>query len=228
VPEGEDIASLVGIPVGTDLPTLLAPELVDPTIDALTRKYEGLTLTVILERSEAGYAAFSPEVSSNIRGFMTSPQSGVYSWNEPGTVPHVSSNLGVMRTSDNRIEVMNMMRSDKTKSMEDRCVQIITSSAKYGFMPQMLTADDRMEPWEPVDSELGRMTMAVACEVYDKPVMRTVHAGLEAGIIQLKYPGMQAISIGPLIKGAHSTAERVDVVSVGNYYKLLQGMLARL
>jgi len=60
------------------------------------------------------------------------------------------------------------------------------------------------------------------------PALRAVHAGLECGIIGEKVPGMEMISFGPLILGAHSPDERVHVASVERFYHLLTAMLAEL
>lgn len=55
-----------------------------------------------------------------------------------------------------------------------------------------------------------------------------VHAGLECGVIGEKFPGMDMISFGPQIEGAHSPDERVKVDTVGPFYRLLTETLAEL
>lgn len=58
--------------------------------------------------------------------------------------------------------------------------------------------------------------------------LRAVHAGLECGVIGDKCPGMQMISFGPRINGAHSPDERVHVESVERFWKLLVALLEEL
>jgi len=55
-----------------------------------------------------------------------------------------------------------------------------------------------------------------------------VHAGLECGIIGEKYPGLDIVSFGPNIRGAHAPGERVDIASVGNCWRLLVSILAEI
>ncbi len=55
-----------------------------------------------------------------------------------------------------------------------------------------------------------------------------MHAGLECGILTEKIPGLDAVSIGPEILGAHSPDERVRVSSVAKFYRLLRRLLADL
>ncbi len=47
------------------------------------------------------------------------------------------------------------------------------------------------------------------------------HAGLECGIIGKNYPGMEMISFGPNIHGAHSPDEKVQISSVQKYWPFL-------
>jgi dipeptidase D len=55
-----------------------------------------------------------------------------------------------------------------------------------------------------------------------------IHAGLECGLIGGKYPGMDKISFGPTIHGAHAPGEAVEVISVGRCWRLLLEILAAL
>jgi dipeptidase D len=54
------------------------------------------------------------------------------------------------------------------------------------------------------------------------------HAGLECGIIGKNYPGMEMISFGPNIRGAHSPDEKVQVSSVQKYWGFLLETLKRI
>jgi dipeptidase D len=84
--------------------------------------------------------------------------------------------------------------------------------------------------WEPnLDSAL----LATVKKVHERefgttPEMKAIHAGLECGIIGEKFPGMDMISIGPWIEHPHSPGERVNVPSVGTFWKLLAAVLEEL
>ncbi|MEO6539819.1 MAG: cytosol nonspecific dipeptidase, partial [Ferruginibacter sp.] len=54
------------------------------------------------------------------------------------------------------------------------------------------------------------------------------HAGLECGIIGRNYPGMEMISFGPNILGAHSPDEKVQISSVQKYWPYLLETLKRM
>jgi dipeptidase D len=48
----------------------------------------------------------------------------------------------------------------------------------------------------------------------EEPEVSAIHAGLECGTIAAKYPGMDAISIGPTLLDVHTPNERMEVASV--------------
>ena len=62
----------------------------------------------------------------------------------------------------------------------------------------------------------------------EKPSVQAVHAGLECGVLARKLPGLDAVSFGPDIRGAHSPDERVSIPSVARTYELLKALLADL
>lgn len=58
-----------------------------------------------------------------------------------------------------------------------------------------------------------------------EPEIKAVHAGLECGILGDKEPGLDMISFGPTIIGAHSPDEKVNIETVEKFYDLLKGIL---
>jgi len=62
----------------------------------------------------------------------------------------------------------------------------------------------------------------------DTPRLLTIHAGLECGVIGSKMPGLEMVSFGPDIKGAHAPGEMVLVESVQKNWRATRKLLARL
>ncbi len=60
----------------------------------------------------------------------------------------------------------------------------------------------------------------------DTPKVMAIHAGLECGLLGERYPGMDMISFGPTIKGAHSPDERCSISSTAKFWKFLKIILA--
>eukprot|EP00891_Asterochloris_glomerata_P009602 jgi/Astpho2/9602/Aster-03874 len=75
--------------------------------------------------------------------------------------------------------------------------------------------------------------LQVAKDVYQQvlgkePKVAAIHAGLECGIIGERVKGMDAVSYGPTIRGAHSPDERVDVTTVEPFWNLTLKILEKL
>jgi dipeptidase D len=62
----------------------------------------------------------------------------------------------------------------------------------------------------------------------EKPEVVACHAGLECGILGQNYPGMDMISYGPTIKGAHSPDERANIASVAKFWKYTKTILENI
>ncbi|MEQ1830001.1 MAG: aminoacyl-histidine dipeptidase, partial [Pirellula sp.] len=67
--------------------------------------------------------------------------------------------------------------------------------------------------WQPEpESKIVRLMRSLYVEMFqDEPHVAACHAGLECGIIGGKFPGMEMISFGPNILGAHSPDDRVQI-----------------
>lgn len=61
-----------------------------------------------------------------------------------------------------------------------------------------------------------------------EPMVSACHAGLECGILGTNYPGMEMISFGPNITGAHSPDEKAQISSVQKYWQLLLETLKQI
>ena len=61
-----------------------------------------------------------------------------------------------------------------------------------------------------------------------KPIVRSIHAGLECGLFLEKYPHLDMVSFGPTIKGAHSPEERLDIETTQKFWKHLVDVLERI
>ncbi len=61
-----------------------------------------------------------------------------------------------------------------------------------------------------------------------KPEVVACHAGLECGILGSNYPGMDMVSFGPTIKGAHSPDERASISSSQKYWKFVLEILKNI
>lgn len=93
-----------------------------------------------------------------------------------------------------------------------------------------MTHSDGYPGWAPdPESHL----LAVTIEAYEKlfgnkPLVRSIHAGLECGLFLRKYPWLEMVSFGPTLRGVHSPDERLEIASVDKFWKLLTETLKML
>lgn len=84
--------------------------------------------------------------------------------------------------------------------------------------------------WTPnPDSQVLKVTVESYKQLFGVvPVVRSIHAGLECGLFLEKYPGLDMVSFGPTIRGAHSPDERLDVETTLKFWKHLIDVLENL
>jgi dipeptidase D len=144
----------------------------------------------------------------------------------PGLV-ETSSNLAVVKEDDGRIRVVTSSRSSVAPSLAYVLAQVRAVAALSGAG---VTLKDGYPGWKP---NLDSKALAVVREVYRKrwnkePHVTAIHAGLECGLLGEKIPGLDMVSFGPQIEGAHSPDERVNVKSVEKFWGALTEVLDRL
>ncbi len=150
------------------------------------------------------------------------------SYRMPGMV-ETSTNLASIRMKDNdTIEITTSQRSDQNSGKID-----IASMVESVFLladAQSIVHSDGYPGWAPnPDSEILKITIDSYTKLFgSKPVVRSIHAGLECGLFLEKYPGLDMVSFGPTILGAHSPAERLNIETVQKFWNLLVDVLQRV
>lgn len=144
----------------------------------------------------------------------------------PNTV-QTSSNLARAETDDGSIEVLISVRSLVQSELEALASDLRGMADSMGGSA---TISDVYPGWEPdPNSRLLELAKREYQQINGKPPeVQVIHAGLECGVIASKLPGMDAISFGPLIQGAHSPDERVLATTVEPTWVLLKRMLGSL
>lgn len=137
-----------------------------------------------------------------------------------------SCNLGVLKADDHAVSMTILTRSAVTSK-----VQLVNDSieALVKIAGGTVNRPQGYPGWKPnPDSEI----LAEASEIFEKafnqkPVVKAIHAGLECGIISEIYPGIDMLSIGPDIRGAHTVGEYVSISSVEKFWDFMKKILAR-
>lgn len=143
-------------------------------------------------------------------------------------LPETSNNLALVRPETHAYVITTTTRSslpdtlDSTRSQLKMIAELCRGEAK--LMPAY-------SGWQPaMDSALLKLTRdEYAAQLGGTlPQVRAVHAGLECGVLCGLLPGLDAVSFGPEIRGAHSVDERCQISTVGPCFTLLLNILSRL
>ena len=84
--------------------------------------------------------------------------------------------------------------------------------------------------WAPnPDSKILNIAQKSYKKLFNKEAkIMAIHAGLECGLFLEKYPQLDMISFGPTMRGVHSPDERMEIKTVGLWWKHLLDILSTL
>ncbi len=144
----------------------------------------------------------------------------------PG-LTETSNNVAVVDVADGRVRVVTSSRSSVASSLQGLLDTVRAAGELSGAAVE---TKDGYPGWQP---NLASPALGVVREVYRKrwgkePHVTAIHAGLECGLLGEKFPGLDMVSFGPQIEGAHSPDERVHVASVARFWDALKDVLERL
>jgi len=141
------------------------------------------------------------------------------SYDMPGVV-ETSTNLAIIKSDNQNIEILCLLRSSVDSAKEDLASAIQSVLELAGAE---VVHDGSYPGWKPdVNSPVLHTMKTVYHKMYGKePEVKVIHAGLECGIIGDVYKGMDMISFGPTIRFPHSPDEKVHVGSVGKFWEFL-------
>lgn len=144
----------------------------------------------------------------------------------PGLV-ETSTNLASVSMTPREIIVATSQRSSLDSGKRDVADMVASVFLLAGAR---VKHGDGYPGWTPdMDSKvLAVMRQAYSDLFGESPEVLAIHAGLECGLIGEKYPGMDMISYGPTIKGAHSPDERIEISTVQKFWDLTLETLKRL
>lgn len=134
----------------------------------------------------------------------------------PGLV-ETSTNLASVRTKEDHFLITTSQRSS-IESAKDDIVTMVSSVFKLAGAK--VEHGDGYPGWTPnPDSEILEITRAAYVRLFNEdPKVLAIHAGLECGLIGEVYPGMDMVSYGPTILGAHSPDERLKIDTVKRFW----------
>ncbi len=138
-----------------------------------------------------------------------------------------STNLASVKMTPQEIIVVTSQRSSLETGKRDVADMV---ASVFRLAGAKVKHGDGYPGWTPnMDSAiLGVMKQSYEKLFGEPPKVLAIHAGLECGIIGEKYPGMDMISYGPTIKGAHSPDEGIEIATVQKFWDLTLDVLRNI
>jgi dipeptidase D len=171
---------------------------------------------------------FTKEFTNRLINILLATPHGIMAMSPdiPGLV-ETSTNLATVEVKDNELIIGTSQRSaiDSAKWNVSNAVKAVFELGKA----ELIDTGDGYPGWQPnMNSELLKISKEVYQEMFgNKPEIKAIHAGLETGLLGAKYPGLDMISFGPTIEGAHSPDERLNIPTTEKFYNLLKAILLR-
>lgn len=183
-------------------------------------------LSFILEKSNQQVKeVIKPDILHKIIDTLVALPSGVISMSpDIHDLVETSTNLATLFTKDKKVVIGTSQRS----SVESERIYIAQNvKAIFDLAGAKVRANDGYPGWKPdLESNILKISKKVYKGMFGiEPEVKAIHAGLETGILGAKNPGLDMVSFGPTIKGAHSPEERVNIKSTQKFYNLLKGIL---
>lgn len=185
-------------------------------------------LKILITKTQVNGQALSGTDSKKWIQSLKSAHNGVFRMSpEVEGLVEASNNIARVTLEDGKAEVLCLTRSsvestkiavaDQLKSVFELAgLKVIFSGSYPGWKPNphaaIISLMERI-----YKEKFGGTPKVVACQ-----------AGLECGIIGANYPGIEMVSFGPTIVGAHSPEEKVSIQSVQKFWSYLLEILKQI
>ncbi|RZJ29823.1 MAG: aminoacyl-histidine dipeptidase [Flavobacterium sp.] len=203
---------------------------VEKTINDIRAEFHTKEPNLVIELNKEGQfnKVMDVETQQLFIKAMYAAHNGVYRMSpDIADLVETSNNIARVVVKDGEIMVGCLTRSSVESSKFDLADAL---KAAFELAGCKVEFSGSYPGWTPnVNSEI----LKVLVDIYkkqngDEPKVVACHAGLECGILGTNYPGMDMISFGPTIHGAHSPDERASISSAQKYWKFIMEILQNI
>ena len=185
-------------------------------------------LTIEITKSDLPKKVMDLGVQEGLIRGIYAAHNGVYRMSaDIKDLVETSNNIARVIVKEGEITIQNLTRSSVESSKLDLANALRSAYELFGCE---VTFAGSYPGWTPnVNSEI----LDLLVNIYEKqngtkPNVAACHAGLECGILGTNYPGMDMISFGPTIHGAHSPDERASISSSKKFWKFVIEILENI
>jgi dipeptidase D len=131
-----------------------------------------------------------------------------------------STSLAKVVVKEGKFMTQSLQRSSVESTKADVANAVRTAFESVG---SAVVQNGEYPGWQPNPNSaiLKQMAELYRTKFNSEPQIKACHAGLECGILGDHFPGMDMISFGPNIRGAHSPDECAQISSVQKFWSFL-------
>ncbi len=184
---------------------------------------------LVLESTDLPDSVMTRESQKKFVNLLYALPHGIHSMSArmPGLVESSTNLASVKFKEESIVEIVTSQRSDQDSGKQD-IYQMVESA--FLLAGAKVNHGEGYCGWTPNPSST---TLDISRKCYEevfgiKPLVRSIHAGLECGLFLEKFPDLDMISFGPTLRGVHSPDEKIEIASVGKFWKFLTELLPRL
>ncbi|HBC79948.1 MAG TPA: cytosol nonspecific dipeptidase [Bacteroidales bacterium] len=186
-------------------------------------------LRITIKEVEPPLSAMDKESQVRFLSCISCCPHGVIAWSrEMSDLVETSTNLAsVSFTKDNKIRIITTQRSSLESSKHDVAGMVESCMKLAGAK---VVHSDGYPGWKPsMKSEILKITRKSYMNLFGRePLVRAIHAGLECGLIYENFKGIDMISFGPSIRGAHTPEEKIEIRTVEMFWNLLMDVIKNI
>lgn len=185
-------------------------------------------LSISLHKTENPAKVMENKAQKEILNALYTAHNGVYRMSaDIKDLVETSNNVARVIVKNGEITIACLTRSSVETSKFDLAHALKSAFELAGCN---VTFTGSYPGWTP---NINSPIVKVLVDIYEKqngkkPEVVACHAGLECGILGSNYPGMDMVSFGPTIKGAHSPDERASISSSQKYWKFVLEILKNI
>ncbi len=169
---------------------------------------------------------FSPTTTDNVLDLLLTAPDGVITMSKSvAGLVETSVNLATIRVKPGQLIILFSQRSDQVAGLDWLTARLAALARLAGGR---LVTGGGYPGWQPdPDSPLLDRARQTYLKLFDtEPRIEVIHAGLECGLIGVKKPGLEMLSLGPTIKNPHSPREKLHLPSLDRFCRFLREFLA--
>lgn len=186
---------------------------------------EDNALSVSAEKTDLPSKVFSDDSKNDVILFLSEFYNGKYKYMKmyPKLVD-TSSNLGLIKTTENEVVCTLMMRFNENSYKEELRNKQNKTAKTFNFNENLLV---EYGAWKPIENNpLINILQQSYQKVSGKNATCTAeHIGLEPSVLLEKNPNLYIISTGCTIKNAHSVTETGDITTIPSYVKMMKSAI---